>query len=308
MNDRRIDVIIPVYRPGKEFGILLRRLARQRNFSGRIIVMNTEEKFWNRQWEEEFPLLQVHHLRKEEFDHGGTRRKAAAFSDGDILVFMTQDAIPADRDLIGNLVRPILDGEDIGASYAHQLPREDCALLERYTRMFNYPSESCVKRAGDVPVYGIKTYFCSNVCAAYERKAYEEAGGFPERAIFNEDMICAANMIRKGYGVAYAADARVFHSHNYSGRQQFHRNFDLGVSQAEHPEIFQAVSSEGEGLRLVRKCMKYLLRNGQAYRIPGLIFQSGCKYTGYILGKHFAGLPDFLIRKCTMNPEYWREK
>ena len=66
-----------------------------------------------------------------------------------------------------------------------------------------------------------------------------KTGGFTERAIFNEDMICAGTMIQKGYSVVYAADARVYHSHNYSGRQQFHRNFDLGVSQAEHPEILK---------------------------------------------------------------------
>lgn len=42
------------------------------------------------------------------------------------------------------------------------------------------------------------------------------------------------------------------HSHNYSVKQQFHRNFDLAVSQTAHPEIFEQVSSEAEGMRLVK--------------------------------------------------------
>ena len=88
------------------------------------------------------------------------------------------------------------------------------------------------------------------MCAAYDREVYQKMGGFTERAIFNEDMIYAGTMVQNGYTVVYAADARVYHSHNYSGRQQFHRNFDLGVSQAEHPEIFEGVPSEGEGIRL----------------------------------------------------------
>ena len=50
-----------------------------------------------------------------------------------------------------------------------------------------------------------------------------------EKTIFNEDMIYAADLIHAGYGIAYAADAKVVHSHNYSCSQQFHRNFDLGV-------------------------------------------------------------------------------
>ena len=52
----------------------------------------------------------------------------------------------------------------------------------------------------------------------------------------------------------------VIHSHNYNCMQQFHRNFDPGVSQAEHPEVFEGVPSEGEGIRLVKKSMAYLLK------------------------------------------------
>ena len=86
------------------------------------------------------------------------------------------------------------------------------------------------------------------MCAAYDKGIYQKTGGFTERAIFNEDMICAGTMIQKGYSVVYAADARVYHSHNYSGRQQFHRNFDLGVSQAEHPEIFEKLEKHRKKL------------------------------------------------------------
>ena len=61
-----------------------------------------------------------------------------------------------------------------------------------------------------------------------------------------------------GYAVAYAADAKVIHSHNYSCMQQFHRNFDLGVSQAEHPEVFEGIKSESEGIKLVKQTAAHL--------------------------------------------------
>ena len=54
---------------------------------------------------------------------------------------------------------------------------------------------------------GIKTFFCSNVCAAYRREIYEELGGFVKHTIFNEDMIYAAKAVEAGYAIAYAADA-----------------------------------------------------------------------------------------------------
>ena len=308
MEKVKVDVIIPAYRPGNEFGRLLKRLEEQKYPPEKIIVMNTEEAFWDKDWEREFPLVEVHHLKKEEFDHGGTRRKAASMSDADILVFMTQDALPRNRELLGSLVRPILEDERVGAAYARQLPREDCGFLERYTRSFNYPAQSSVKTQEDIPVCGIKTFFCSNVCAAYDRKIYLETGGFVERAIFNEDMIYAAEMVKRGYAVAYASDAQVIHSHNYSSIQQFHRNFDLGVSQAEHPEIFADVPSEGEGLRLVKRSFSYLCRRGRIWLIPQLILQSGCKYLGYFLGKHYHKLPRRMILLCTMNNAYWQQQ
>ena len=56
-------------------------------------------------------------------------------------------------------------------------------------------------------------------------------------------------MINAGYKVAYVAEARVIHSHNYTGMQQFHRNFDMAVSQAEHPEVFEGIKSESEGIK-----------------------------------------------------------
>ena len=244
-------------------------------------------------------------MKKQEFDHGGTRARAAELSDAEVMVFMTQDAMPSDQKLLENLVKALMQNTDIGAAYARQLPNAECSFVERYTRSFNYPDQSVVKTKKDLPVYGIKTFFCSNVCAAYKKDIYQKMGGFIRKAIFNEDMIYAGRLIQEGYAIAYAADARVIHSHNYSCRQQFHRNFDLGVSQAEHPEIFEGIPSEGEGIKLVKRTIIYLAKKGKIWLIPGVILQSGCKYAGYLAGKKYRKLPKKMILWCTMNREYW---
>lgn len=305
MENIKVDVIIPVYHPGKEFSVLLERLTEQTVVIHRIIAMNTEENYWNKELEQKYPLLEVHHLKKSEFDHGGTRAWAAELSDAEIMVFMTQDAVPADRNLIENLVKALEKEKMIAAAYARQLPNEMCSFAERYTRSFNYPEKSYVRTQRDLSLYGIKTFFCSNVCAAYKKEIYQELGGFVRKTIFNEDMIYAGKLIQMGYGIAYAADAKVIHSHNYSCMQQFHRNFDLGVSQAEHPEIFAGVPSEGEGIKLVKKTINYLIQKRKIWLIPGVILQSGCKYAGYLSGKNYRKLPRKMILWCTMNREYW---
>ena len=55
-----------------------------------------------------------------------------------------------------------------------------------------------VKTKEDLDRLGIKTFFCSNVCAAWRREKYLELGGFVKHTIFNEDMILAGTMIKQG--------------------------------------------------------------------------------------------------------------
>lgn len=231
---------------------------------------------------------------------------AATALQGAFLLFLTQDAVPENEHLIEELFRPFSE-KQVCAAYARQLPAADCHILERYTRSFNYGTESRIKTKEDLPKLGIKTFFCSNVCAMYRRSAYEELGGFERHTIFNEDMIFAGRLIQSGKAVAYCADARVIHSHNYSGLQQFHRNFDLGVSQAEHPDIFKMAKSESEGIRMVKQTAKWLVSIRKIHLIPVLIWQSGCKFLGYQLGKHYRKLPARVIRVCTMNQDYWKK-
>ena len=145
------------------------------------------------------------------------------------------------------------------------------------------------------------------MCAAYRREIYEELGGFVKHTIFNEDMIYAAKAVEAGYAIAYAADARVIHSHNYTNVQQFHRNFDLGVSQAEHPEVFAAYPSESEGKRMVKDVTAYLRKNHMSGKLPHFYIQCACKYAGYLLGKNYRRLPGKWVLAFTSNKEYWKQ-
>lgn len=305
MGDIQVDILIPTYKPDKRFGKVLDRLYGQIQPIHSLIIMNTEEGFWDSRLEKDRENMQVHHISRRKFDHGGTRRQGASYATGDILVCMTQDALPKDNEMLGNLIRPLGEPK-VAASYARQLPAINSPYIEAFTRKYNYPANSSVKWEKDLPGLGVKTFFCSNVCAAYDRKIYQEQGGFIPRAIFNEDMIYGAGLIRAGYGIAYAADAQVIHSHNYNCRQQFRRNFDLGVSQAEHPEIFTDVPSEREGIRMVAETARCLLQQ----KIPWMLFQLGAqsaaKYLGYLMGKHYKKLPEKWIQFFTANPGYWK--
>ncbi len=304
-----VDVIIPVYKPEQSFWKLLDMLGEQTQKVRQIILMNTEEKYFEKlvygtDFADKYRNVKVYHLSRREFDHGKTRHVGMEKSDADICLLMTQDAIPSDKYLVENLVKALQD-DAVVCAYGKQLPREDCSPIERYMRIFNYPEVSGKKTLADLPTLGIKTFFCSNVCCAYKREKYLELGGFIRRTIFNEDMIFASKVIRSGFAVAYVAEAKVIHSHNYTCAEQLHRNFDLGVSQAEHPEVFADVPSEGEGIRSVKATIKYLVNKKLWIWIPYLIAQSGCKYLGYLLGKKYKKLPLWMVKWLSMNKAYW---
>ncbi|MBQ9886458.1 MAG: glycosyltransferase family 2 protein [Lachnospiraceae bacterium] len=309
-NNYSVDVIIPVYNPDAEFRKVIELLKIQTYPINKIIIMNTEERYWNPMLERDNSVLEVHHVTKAEFDHGATRSEGASYSSADIIVFMTQDALPDNNYLIEELIKPFEPGfktdVPVAASYARQLPNEECGVIERYTRSFNYPEASVVKSAKDVEKLGIKTFFCSNVCAAYKKEYFDKLGGFIKKTIFNEDMIFAGHAVKAGYAIAYQADARVIHSHNYTCMQQLHRNFDLAVSQADNPDVFKDVPSESEGIKLVKQTAKYLFKIKKPWLVFELVFKSGFKYLGYLLGKRYKKLPKKMVLACTMNKEYWK--
>ncbi len=308
---QEVTVLIPTFRPDRKLNELLRRLSRQTLLPVRVLLLNTVDGEEDGQvlecvdmFRDAFPVLSVFHVDRKDFDHGGTRHLGMTFADTELVLCMTQDALPRDTHLIQSLA-DCFEDPLVAASYARQLAEKGSSETERFTRGFNYPPASMVKSSEDLEQLGIKTFFCSDACAMWRRSVYFELGGFERRTIFNEDMILAGKMIRAGYRIAYAADAQVWHSHNYSCVKQLKRNFDLGVSQADHPEVFDMASSTGEGVRLVRQTAVHLAKSGRWPELPKLIADSGCKYIGYSLGKRYKKLPRKLILKLTDSKPYW---
>lgn len=307
----KVDVIIPSYKPDEKLIKIFNMLAVQTVKVNKIIVMNTEEKyianlFLGRSYDEAARCVEIHNLTQWEFDHGATRNAGASYSDADILIFMTQDAVPRNEYLIEDLITPLSD-ENVVVSYARQMPDENSSLSERFTRSFNYPDKDAVKSLKDLKKLGIKTFFCSNVCAAYNRAYFDACGGFAGQAIFNEDMVYAGNAVKAGKSIAYACSAQVIHTHEYTNKQQFKRNFDLAVSQAMHPEIFEDISSESEGKKYVMAAFTYFKSNNRAGLIVPFVITCVWKYAGFRLGKKYEKLSKRRILKYTMSPLFFKK-
>lgn len=287
MQKKSVDIIIPTLNPGEEFKSLLASLVKQTIKPGRIIIMDTLTDSESRcecyvKEAGAEGITTVVHLPKEEFNHGMTRNKAVELSNAEFFVCMTQDAIPYDNMLIEKLLAVM--GDKVKMTYARQIARDDASEVEKITREFNYPSISKLKKEADKDRLGIKTYFASNVCAAYERDTFNKLGGFV-KTDFNEDMIYAGTLLQAGYSLVYTSEACVIHSHNLSGIEQYRRNKEIARSQSEHPEIFGGLKSESEGIRLVKTSIIKLAKRNKIYLLPVLIWHSGCKYLGFRAGR-----------------------
>ncbi|MBF0458180.1 MAG: glycosyltransferase family 2 protein [Nitrospirae bacterium] len=242
-------------------------------------------------------------IAREEFNHGTTRNAAARAALGDVIIFMTQDALPADNRLTQELLVPLSDPRT-AASYARQTAAGKASPVERFSREFNYPDVPVLKSLDALTALGIKTFFFSNVCSAVKRDIFIETGGF-KSVIMNEDMVFASQLILSGYKVAYCPGAAVIHSHNYSFTKQFSRNFDIGVSLKEAC-LLKYASPGGEGLRYLKEGAGDFLRERKYSWLIYFILDSCFRYAGYSIGVRYNLLPKPLRRWMSSHPFYFR--
>lgn len=298
-----VSVIIPTLNAEKHISHLLTQLYSQSIKPDEILVIDSSSDDKTVAIAESCGV-KVITIDRKDFDHGGTRNLAAKQVRGDILAFLTQDAILAHPEALANLVA-CFDDPRVGASYGRQLPRPNANLIEAHARLFNYPPKSMVKSIADAPKLGIKTAFISNAFAAYRRTALMSVGSFPSNTILSEDTYVAAKMLLAGWKIAYCADAMVYHSHNYGFIEEFKRYFDIGVFHAREPWIRQAFGqAEGEGMRYVRSEFRYLW-NENPMLIPSAILRNMLKFISYKLGTIEQYLPIWLKRQLSMQKRFW---
>ncbi len=245
-------------------------------------------------------------IDRREFNHGGTRQLGVRMlSDADLIVFLTQDAVPADTMALERLLGCFED-QQVAAGYGRQLPHPGAGPIEAHARLFNYPGESRTKTWMDRESLGIKTVFISNSFAAYRRSDLLEVGGFPDHLILGEDTYVAAKLLQAGKKIAYCAEARVFHSHNYTFSEEFRRYFDTGVLHAREPWIREKFGGAGgEGWRYLKSEMRYLLGRNPLL-LPSAIIRTALKLAGFRLGLQERRLPLRLKRRLSMFRFFWR--
>jgi len=288
-NDMKISVIIPTFEAENYISNCIRRLQNQILKPYEIIIIDSFSTDDTVKIAEKAGC-KVEVINKSLYGHGRTRNLGYQLAKGDLLVFMVQDAIPADIYFLEELTRPIREGWAV-ASYARQIPYSNATPLEVFARVFNYPNKSHVKTIEDISRLKIKTFFFSNVASSVSRDAFISIGGFSDHVIVNEDMLLCAKLLQAGHTVAYQAEARVYHSHNYTLKQLFKRYVDIGIFMAQAERYIQGTKVYTEGIRFAVMQMEYLFRQGKIDWIPRCTIECALKYFAYQTGIHSQSLP-----------------
>ena len=283
-NKKSVSVIIPTLNAERELPALLNALRHQHLKADEIIVIDSASTDGTEAVCERDGSIRLIKIARNDFDHGRTRDTAMRKAQGDFVVFLTQDALPADDNMLGNLIKPLYE-DKVAVSTGRQLPKDDAAHMERLVRGFNYPAESHIRSAEDLSRMGIKTFFCSDVCAAYNKDIYISLGGFEYPLMTNEDMFYAAKAINNGHRVAYAADAKVYHSHNFTLKEQFKRNYLQGYELARHDELLCNASQTSEGKKLVMHVTAELIKEKHPLSCIPFFFDCVARLSGNRLGK-----------------------
>ncbi|MFT7486689.1 MAG: glycosyltransferase involved in cell wall biosynthesis/GT2 family glycosyltransferase [Candidatus Paceibacteria bacterium] len=228
---RSVSVLMPTWRGMEFLPRVLDALANQEcelKWDLRVVDSSSDDGTWEYLQERAtgFPVsMELERIDSVEFDHGDTRNLLAARSNGDLLVFLTQDAIPSDKHWLRKLANNFAS-EAVGAAYCRNLPRPDAELL---TTVFSdtdpgYVAGRREERIANRAAYESLDpharrllYNFNDVASALRRELWQRHP-FP-RTNFGEDILMARAMLEAGFTVVYDDEATVEHSHDYGPQE-----------------------------------------------------------------------------------------
>ncbi|GBD43045.1 hypothetical protein HRbin40_00508 [bacterium HR40] len=242
-------------------------------------------------------------IPRSSFNHGTTREAARRRLATRFVVMMTPDAYPVSPDFLDRLIRPLAEGE-AAVAYARQVPRPDADPIERFGRHFCFPETSEIRSLADYPRLKSATHYCSNACAAWDSQALDEIGGFPATLV-SEETITVVRLLRRGYRIAYVAEAVVEHSHPTALLADLRRAFDVGYTRRLFADtLLVAGSDEARGVLYLRALLAALWHE-RPQSLPYALLHTSLRWLGYRLGRIGPRLPDAVAARLSSQDFFW---
>lgn len=219
-----ISIIIPTYNAEDTLEPLLNSLKEQKNISQEIIIIDSGSL------DNTITLAKKHHVKiihtnQKQFNHGGTRTKAAQKAKGKYILFTVQDALFENPYTIYALIQNIASSEKIIGASAMQTPRKDADIYAKWSTDTLYNSlgfkrdKNYILSLSQAKNFQSQTLYIKrkitmfdNVCGLVKKDLFFQMDGFRNIQI-SEDTDFAIRALKNGYSFAFITNYPVTHSH-----------------------------------------------------------------------------------------------
>lgn len=228
------------------------------------------------------------------FNYGITKNESLQHASGEFLVFLSQDAVPANDIWLQELLQPLLMNHRIAGVYSRQREKGSTGYYERF--LLRSAFGETFRMWPDHNTNGLGMAF-SNASSAVRRECLERVPF--ARLPYGEDRVWASQILKKGYKIAYNPQSIVYHSNNRTLRQYF----EYGMRNAITRRIVEGYVEDPRGL--ITKFMNpiWIARMLRAHQhlakelgVPGAgklnnalryYWVSATRYLGYLAGSRW---------------------
>jgi len=298
-----VSLVIPVLNAAGFLPPLMKAVMGQKPFAPvEVILVDSHSTDNTVEVGRSFPEVKV--VPIDNFSHGRARNLGARAATGDIIVLLTQDALPRDENWLSSLLTPFAD-ERVGATYSRQVPKNDAPPTEKYFLNYHFPAGDCVRRKkkGTAPL-AFKDVFFSNVSAAI-RKDLLVKYPFDENLIMSEDQQFARELLDAGLSIVYQPSSVVIHSHAYSLKTAFRRYFDSVYSLTVIFSGHDMGTSASIGINYLCGEILYILKKYPLY-LPYYFLYTLAKTGGTVCGHFAEHLPESVLKKISLHSYHWK--
>lgn len=294
-----VSVIIPVKNGLPEFQRVIDALKSQvLDEQYEVIIIDSGSKDGSIQAVPlEDPRFRLIEIESSSFGHGKTRNLGVEKARGEFCAFLTHDATPADKFWIQNIIKPLRKNKEVAGvfgrhiAYEHATPFTKWELETHFSGLKNWPevhlndAREYVRNQGLRQVYH---FYSDN--ASCMRKSVWKKHPYPN-VNFAEDQLWAKEIVEAGFKKAFAWDAVVYHSHDYSIWERFQRSYDESLALNEYFGYEFCPTKKqlfGQTFKTTIRDMKLALKHGWWFKSPvdtiKKPFDNFARQVGYYMG------------------------
>lgn len=322
--ETKVTVLIPTKNGGFLFQQVITAILEQETpWNFEILVIDSGSKDGTVEFCQSLgDKIRFHSIPPEEFGHGKTRNLGVSMCTSEFVALLTHDALPANSHWLHNLVTAVEQAPDVAGAFGRHLPYpggNPFVARDLKQHFDGFLNLAAVVRM-DEPKRYVKDFryrqllhFFSNNNACIRRSVWEKIP-YPD-VDFAEDQIWAKQIIEAGYAKAYADDAAVFHSHDYSIVEYARRSFDEATALYDLfgyrlcPSVLHLLFYF---YRCTTNDLRYSIKNNLLFKSPSWVvrvpFLNFARQIGYYFGERAHKFPHLLKEQFSLDKSIKKRK